>query len=86
MNTALIGLIVVITAVLAYNIGAYYGEKIGVNIGKNTSDWNRFREEREICDLKWESGYKCNCPSEDAKIVCNHYDWNRKDSTITGWH
>lgn len=27
MNTALIGLIVVITAVLAYNIGAYYGQK-----------------------------------------------------------
>jgi hypothetical protein len=27
MNTALLVLIVVITAVLAYNIGAYYGQK-----------------------------------------------------------
>ena len=27
MNTALIGLIIVITAVLAYNIGVYYGQK-----------------------------------------------------------
>jgi len=68
MNTALIGLIVVITAVLAYSIGAYYGEKTGGNIQKTQYIWDELARSGEICP---------KCANKGVTVCgnCGHHDW-----------
>jgi len=82
MNIEYVILIVMLSSLLAYYIGAYYGEKTGNDLGESQAIWNRYRQELEICHLKWESGYKCNCPTKDAKRNCNHYLWDELYSDI----
>jgi len=87
MNIEYVILIAVLSSLLAYYIGAYYGEKTGNDLGESQAIWNRYRQEFEICHLKWESGYKCNCPTKEAERVCNHYSWDELYSDIKrGYH
>lgn len=82
MNIEYVILIVILSSLLAYYIGAYYGEKTGYNLGETQVIWRKYRNELEICDLKWESGHECNCPTKEAKRVCNHYSWDKLYSDI----
>lgn len=69
MNTALLVLVVVITALLAYNIGAYYGEKTGSYIQETQNIWNELARSGEICH---------NCANQGVTVCqnCGHHDWD----------
>jgi hypothetical protein len=68
MNTTLI-VIWVIGMIIAYSIGAYYGEKTGSNIQETQNIWDELARSGEICH---------NCANAGVSVCenCGHHSWD----------
>tara|TARA_B100001250_G_scaffold160825_1_gene138156 strand:- start:1624 stop:1863 length:240 start_codon:yes stop_codon:yes gene_type:complete len=68
MNIEYVILIAILSSLLAYYIGAYYGEKTGANIQITENIWHELVTSGEIC-------HKCANAGVTVCENCGHHDW-----------
>ena len=62
-------IIVIVSSLISYNIGAYYGGKVSKNIEQTEAVWNELATSGEIC-------HKCANAGVTACDNCGHYSWD----------